>query len=160
MRSSIVLGCWFLVLGSLCAGAERFVVTAPPHFCCPPAATKNEEPRTKNVPLCVKVSGIDTDVETLEKECYRAWSWPGGTQASLEQHLREHGVSEFEGLPLESLKKIHAAIHERELRSRPPIRADPQSTTKNHEPRTPNPCPGGVCPSPGAYRPTRWRLFR
>lgn len=153
----IVLGGLFLVLGSLCAGAERFVVTAPPHFCCPPAVTKNEEPRTNNAPLCVKVSGIDTDVETLEKECYRAWSWPGGTQASLEQHLREHGVSEFERLPLESLKKIHAAIHERELRSRP---VSAQPTTKNQQPRTLSPCPGGVCPAPTYTRQSqRFRLF-
>ena len=143
MRSLLLLIVW-----ASCAHAgERFVVTAPPRF----------ETRTvERVRVCVKVRGIDTDIQSLEKECFRAWSWPGGTEEALRAHLREHGVTELEGVPLESLKKIHAAIHERELKAAP-VQSSPAPATPAYvAPR----CPGGVCPAPvQSVRRSRLRLF-
>lgn len=112
--------------------------------------------------LCVKIAGVDHDMDVIEAEYRRAWTWPGMTEASLRQHLREHQV-DASGLTYEQCQKVHAVIHEREL-SAGVVRAKVNSPVSVRQPVTRSSCPGGVCPAPGwssrSSRPglqRRWR---
>lgn len=143
-----VLAMWLMLPSMLSAGERpHFVVTVPPRF-----VANTCKPKTAPAPIdyrCVKIAGVDHDLDAILKEYRREWTWPGMTEQSLRNHLREHQIANYDGLTFNELKKLHAALHEREA-AKPAQVAVPVAS----------PCPGGVCPNPG-YAPTRrWRLFR
>jgi len=79
----------------------------------------------------------------------RPWTYPGGIDA----HLAEHGVTGVQGLSHADKEKLHAAIHERELKQKPLVK-----NTLLVQPQAYSNCPGGVCPSP-QYTTQRRGLF-
>lgn len=97
--------------------------------------------------LCITVRGIDYDLEPILATKTAEWTWPGGTEASLRDHLWiAHGIAATARLPFVTLRKIHAVYHEREEAERKRATV----TTKTTSTAVSN-CPGGVCPAP-AYR--------
>ena len=135
-----------LVFSATAFGEVPFVVTRAPKFvanACLPAAVQD-------APRCVKVNGVDEDLDAVLKLYRREWTWPGMTEVSLRGHLREHGVTDFDRLSFAECRQLHAAIHERELAAKPAQVAQPVQST----------CPGGVCPAPVLRRQARWGLFR
>jgi len=134
-----------LVFSATAFGEVPFVVTRAPKFtanACLPSAVHDS-------PRCVKVNGVDEDLDALLKHYRREWTWPGMTEATLRGHLREHGVSDFERLSFAECRQLHAVIHERELVAKSAQRVQSRST-----------CPGGVCPAPVLRRQARWGVFR
>lgn len=149
-----------LVLLSSLVSAGPILVTAPPKF-VPTTTAKTAHA------LCVTIAGVDWDIEQIDAEYKRAWTWPGMTESSLKAHLREHDVTGFDGLSFEQLQRIHAVIHEREsvvqdylttenATFRQPRIVQPATIRSS---RTVQSCPGGECPQ---YRSTRqgWFSFR
>lgn len=123
----------------------------------PVAPTTGQDPaspldRTKYETLCVNVNGVDYDLDVMLSEWKRNWTWPGNTETSLRQHLRQppHIVGGIDDLPYDTIKRIHAVLHERELRATPA--KSPAILPRSN-------CPGGVCPTPQyQQQPTRWRF--
>lgn len=118
---------------------------------CLPVESNSKHPR------CVTINGIDYDIEPILAEHRRDWTWPGGTEQSLRDHLKaEHDVTGIEKLSRSELAKIHAVIHEREKKTRSIPAAPPVVKPL----ASPSRCPGGVCPSPTVNRPRGGFLFR
>lgn len=120
--------------------------------------------------LCVTIAGVDWDIEQIDAEYKRAWTWPGMTESSLKAHLREHEVTGFDGLSFGQLQRVHAVIHEREAATVRQSRIVEPATGKQSlqvQPATirnsrtvQSGCPGGVCPQ---YQPAMrqgWFGFR
>jgi hypothetical protein len=109
--------------------AENRVVSFKPNdfavdVASPPRATSKT----------VRINGRSVNATTYIARWYRQpWSYPG----SIDTHLAEHGVSGFSGLTHAERERLHAAIHEEELRpvgKSAPARMPTQS------------CPSGNCP--------------
>jgi len=141
-----------LVLLSSLVSAGPILVTAPPKFI--PTTTANPAPA-----LCVTIAGVDWDVEQIDAEYKRAWTWPGMTESTLKAHLREHEATGFDGLSFAQLQRIHAVIHEREAATIRQSRIVQPATIRSSR-TVQSGCPGGVCPQ---YRPAMrqgWFGFR
>lgn len=71
-------------------------------------------------PLCVTIAGIDYDLPQLIADYYESpWTWVGSQDENgLRKHLADHGVTNIDGLSFASLKKLHAAVHEKEIAAR------------------------------------------
>lgn len=96
---------------------------------------------------CITVRGVDYDLEPILAEYRVEWTWPGGTEQTLREHLREeHGVTGIESLTDRDIRKLHAVLHERAKKavSHSAIRASPAPRQSS--------CPGGVCPVPNRSR--------
>lgn len=91
--------------------------------------------------LCVTIAGVDYDLDDILKDYRTDWTWPGMTEESLREHLAggPHRVTGIDELPFATVKKLHAALHEREERQAKA--AQPKSAPRLN-------CPGGVCPQP------------
>lgn len=117
--------------------------------------------------LCVTIDGIDYDLPQLIADFYESpWTWTGDQDAiGLKAHLAEHGVQGIDDLPFATLKKLHAAVHEKEalaqvsgsaspvssvglqlfgdVQPAPPPAPEPQA---HPAPQPRNDCPNGNCP--------------
>jgi hypothetical protein len=114
--------------------------------------TAKRIPRAVQRALCIKVRGVDYDLEPLLAEYRVEWSWPGGTEQSLRDHLRDdHGVTGIETLSDREIRKLHAVLHERTKRT---ARAASGPPIVTFGPVRSSACPGGVCPVPSRSRVT------
>jgi hypothetical protein len=135
-----------LALASLAVANDRqpIRVTSRPVFtpnACLPVEIKSR---------CVTIDGIDYDVEPILTEYRRAWYWPGNTEQSLRVHFKtSHRTRGIDSLTFDELQKLHAVLHERELRVK--IKTTTQAPVRSA-------CPGGVCPTNNATG-SRSRLF-
>lgn len=105
--------------------------------------------------LCVTIDGIDYDLDEILKSYVVPWTWPGTDEKTLREHLHSerHKVGGIDELSFEELKKLHAAIHEREkpvVKDPPPVRQQPVRS-----------CPSGNCPVPQSqqWSQPRYGLF-
>jgi hypothetical protein len=117
-------------------------------------------------PACITVDGVDYDLDTILSEYTSPWTWPteggqygGKDEKSLRLHLSSdgHQVTGIENLDFETLKKVHAVLHEREEalaaskhKPVPKVKPAPPRAVQG-TPRASGPCPGGVCPAPQQY---------
>lgn len=131
---------------AVCGDRVPFQVTCRPVF----KATEQLESK----PRCVTIDGIDYDLDPILAEHKTDWTWPGGTEQSLREHLKAtHKATGLEALSRSELAKLHAVLHDREQRAKTPqLTAPPVPQSR---------CPGGVCPIPSATRTRRgfflWR---
>ena len=90
---------------------------APPQPSSPPPLAIRHSPSASSTPLCITINGIDYDLPSLIADYYESpWTWVGNQDANgLRKHLAEHGVTNIDGLSFERLKKLHAAVHEKEI---------------------------------------------
>jgi hypothetical protein len=90
---------------------------APPQPSSPPPLAISHSPSASSTPLCVTIDGIDYDLPQLVADWYESpWTWVGSQDANgLRKHLAEHGVTNIDGLSFATLKKLHAALHEKEI---------------------------------------------
>lgn len=107
--------------------------------------------------LCITIAGVDYDLMPILKSYVRPWTWPGTDEQSLRDHLHSetHKVGGIDELSFAEIKRLHAALHERERRAVQPMvppapKAVPSPTKATPAPvyRSPSSCPGGVCPQP------------
>lgn len=113
---------------------------------------------------CVNIKGVDYDLSDFISDNYVVpWTWEGPqTYEGLKGHLIEHGVNGIENLSFGALKKLHAAIHEKEglavvqatgENGTPQLFGDVQPNTNPPGPDlavnpspAPDNCPNGMCP--------------
>lgn len=113
------------------------VVAGPPYLVNAPHKYE-VTPRVSAAPSCIKINGIDYDLEPILSTPSQSWTWPGMTEASLRRHLAtEHGVEDIDALSFGQVKKIHAVLHEREQKPKPAVPRQPAQRSG---------CPGGNCP--------------
>lgn len=126
-----------LLLTSSAVSAPPYLVNAPHKY---EVTTKVES----QPPLCIKINGIDQDLDAILTTPSQLWTWPGMTESSLRRHLAvEHGVEEIETLTFSQIKKIHAVLHEREQKQKPAAPKQPAQRSG---------CPGGNCPQSAPRR--------
>jgi len=133
----------------------RFVPNVIPRF-------ESTVPSQADVPpLCITVDGVDIDLDELLSEYQNAWTWPktdgshgGDDEESIRHHLSDprHGVQGIDALDFETLKKVHAVLHEREERAKEAAtKATKPPVVKSLPvilPQASSNCPNGVCPVP------------
>lgn len=77
--------------------------------------------------LCVTIDGIDTDLDRYIADNYEdPWTWTGEqSEQGLRLHLAEHGVTNIDNVPFPTLRKLHAALHEKEAMALSTLPAGP-----------------------------------
>jgi len=65
---------------------------------------------------CITINGIDYDLSDFIADNYQVpWTWIGDqTLEGLREHLLSHGIGGIDGLSFPTLRKLHAAVHEKE----------------------------------------------
>lgn len=112
---------------------------------------------------CVNIKGVDYDLSEFISDNYVVpWTWDGPqTYEGLKSHLIEHGVNGIENLSFGVMKKLHAAIHEKEglavvqatgengtfqLFGDVQPNTPPGPDLAVNPPPAPDNCPNGMCP--------------
>jgi hypothetical protein len=159
MRYAVLVGLFLAGIGAIeRASAEetgpRFVPNVIPRF-EPTVPSQADVP-----PLCITVDGVDIDLDELLSEYQNAWTWPktdgshgGEDEESIRHHLSDpkHSVQGIEALDFETLKKVHAVLHEREERAKEAAAKTVKPVVKSLPvllPQASSSCPNGVCPIP------------